>query len=141
MKKYIFIIAFVFTASAYGQIGVGHSVKLFGEIENVTKVYYMNDDFYISYSTKYMISTPIARMKPTITVAKRLLNYKKADLFLSMSTRPLPVYPSSQYNFLFRLKFIESNLFDVYYLHFSSGFGIFRKVNPGIDFLLVSIKF
>ena len=138
MKALILILLLSTPVSA--QIGIGHSVKLFGEIENVTKVYYMNDGFYISYSTKYMISTTSTRMKPTITVAKRALNYKKADLFLSMSSRPLPVYPSSQYNFLFRLKLVESNLFDVYYVHFSSGFGLIRKVNPGIDFFLVSIK-
>ena len=138
MKSLLLILLFPFCS--YAQIGIGHSVKFFGEIENVTKAYYMNDDFYISYSTKYMISTSASRMEPTITVAKRLFNYKKADLFLSMSTRPLPVYPSSQYNFLFRFKLIDSNLFDVHYVHFSNGFGLMHKVNPGIDFFLVSIK-
>ena len=137
MKYFLFLLL---PLSANAQIGVGHSVKLVGEIENITKVYYMNDDFYISLSNTYIVNTTSVNMKPTITVGKKLISLKGVDVFATMSTMPFPVYNSSMYNFLVRIPIITTQTLSLQYLHFSNGFGFFHDVNLGADFFVVSIK-
>lgn len=145
--KVLFIILALST-SAQAQIGIGHSIKFWGETTHLTNFdfgynrfgvhyYYQSDKSlkcYIScedYPDIYKTSSLAFSFKPIAT--------KYFDLGLMYFLNEFPLEGSNKFNFSVKIK-IPIKRFIISYNHISNGFGITNEVNAGVDVVSVSVR-
>ena len=133
--RYLIILLFPVCLNAQS-VGIGHSVKFWGTSTDITKIQYIDDNFYLSASYKHYIHYQAI----TFSVGKKVVSYKFLKLFLTASSRPYPVYPSSMYNFMISVDILKADNLMIQYHHTSNGLGLFRDVNLGVDFFTISVK-
>jgi len=146
MKKYIFIIAFVFTGSAYGQVGIGHSVPLWGKTTQTAEIFYQFDRFSIHYfynyspDMKHLTGTLWRKNKQTssLAFAIRAIQTKYINLGGIASYNHFPTYDATRLNFLVEIN-IPIRQFTLSYTHISNGFGFFHDTNTGYDSFTIHI--
>ena len=158
MKKYIFIIAFAFTASAYGQIGVGHSVKLWGKTIETVEISYQVDRFTVYYFHNYSdYSIPhkpdqqsLLHLQPpadrslkrtsSVGIGYHALDKKYFKFSPIFAFNRFPNEKASRMNFILELRFPITNKFSIGYKHLSNGFGLRNRNNVGYDSFSISLS-
>ena len=142
MKSLLFIL--LLPISVYGQIGIGHSVPLWGKTVETAEISVQVDRFSVHYfwnyspDMTYLTGTLWAKNKRTssLAFAVRAIQTKYINLGGIASSNRFPTYDATRLNFLVEIN-IPIRQFVLSYTHISNGFGMFHDNNLGYD----SIKF
>jgi hypothetical protein len=128
-------------------VGVGHSVKFWGQAQNVTHINIQHNDFAVHYfhshSDKSYYSQKnnqsVGKITNSISSSWTPLNYKFISSGIIVSPQNFPTKQSSKINFIIGID-IPIRQFTISYKHISNGFGIQNPINIGADFLSISIS-
>ena len=144
MKSLLFIL--LFPISVYGQIGIGHSVPLWGKTVETAEISYQVDRFSVHYFwnySDYSVPTPESflhkqddlRVKRTssLVVSYAIVDYKHLKFSPAFAFNNFPTPKSSRVNFIIELRLPITNNLSINYKHLSNGFGILNKENVGYD--------
>ena len=145
MKSLLFIL--LLPISVYGQIGIGHSVPLWGKTIETAEISYQVDRYSVhyfwNYSTDmtYLTGTLWAKNKRTssLAFAVRAIQTKYVNLGGIASSNHFPTYDATRLNFLVEIN-IPIRQFVLSYTHISNGFGFFHDNNLGFDSFKIYIK-
>jgi hypothetical protein len=127
-------------------VGVGHSVKFWGQTESMIDVNVAYDDFTLHYFHPLIDDYYIVEKNNTLLRSGNLnnsfalswnpLKYKFISSGVMISNNKYPVEKGSHVNFIISIE-IPIKMFSVSYKHISNGFGIQNPINIGVDFLSV----
>ncbi len=152
MIRYLFIaillLVFSWTTARSQSVGVSPSShKFWGDTENVTEFYAEYKFVGVHYfhnrdETKYTMDGSDRIIKPTSAFAVSVLpvdlTYFRAGMIFF--DRRFPVDIASQAQFILEAS-LPIRRFTISYRHISNGFGMFNKINPGVDALSVKVHF
>ena len=145
MKNATFILIYIIiTTSAHAQVGIGHSVPLWGKTIQTAEASYQYNRFSIHYFHNYSAemtwieSTKWAQnnRSSSLAFALRIVRYKYVNIGGIASLNRFPTHDATRLNFLVEVN-IPIRQFVISYTHISNGFGILHENNLGFD----SIKF
>ena len=144
MKTLILILLLSTPVSA--QIGIGHSVPLWGKTIKTAEISYQYDRFSVHYFHNYREmfvnndgELRYARDTSTLAIGARLFESKHFNFGGIVSKNKFPLSISTRVNFLIEFN-LPLNRFILSYTHISNGFGIFHESNHGYDSLKLSIS-
>ena len=143
MKSLLFIL--LFPISVYGQIGIGHSVPLWGKTVETAEISYQVDRYSVHYFHNYSPDSYINEiglqdyLNSTFAISARAIHKKHLSLGLIATNKPFPTNLSTYLNLLLEIK-IPLNRLELSYRHISNGFGLIHPVNHGYDSISLRIK-
>ena len=143
MKTLILLLLLSTPVSA--QLGIGHSVPLWGKTIQTAEISYQVDRFSLHYFHNYREmfvnndgELRYSRDTSTIAVGVRLFESRYFNFGGIVSENKFPLIVSTKVNFLIELN-LPLNRFVLSYTHISNGFGVLHKPNHGYDSLKLSI--
>ncbi len=127
-------------------IGVGHSVKFWGQAKNMIEVSISHNDFGLHYfhsfddSQRYFKGKiPMGKKIDSFALSWAPLKYKFIYSGVMVSNKKYPVEKGSYINFVVGIE-IPVKRFTISYKHTSNGFGIQNEINVGVDFISLSYR-
>jgi len=140
------ILLLMFPISVNAQIGVGHSVPLWGKTVETAEISYQYDRFSVHYFHDYKSSLYQKEFRSyksidtsTFAIAARVINSRNLSLGGIASINKFPTLESTNLNFLLELKIPLSNVV-ISYRHISNGFGLIHGHNQGYDSIVISLN-